>query len=79
MGVACSAGMDELMAAKTLYVRDEDVPLWVRVTEAAEAEGVSASEYVTGMLRERFGEPEERCVACGAESRHWVPEHREAT
>jgi hypothetical protein len=32
----------------------EDVPLWVRVTEAAEAEGVSASEYVTGMLHERI-------------------------
>lgn len=36
---------------KTLYVRDEDAPIWEEAAKAAAAEGASLSEFVTAAVR----------------------------
>lgn len=42
------------MAAKTLYVRDEDASTWEEAAKAASSEGVSMSEFVITAIRERL-------------------------
>jgi hypothetical protein len=37
---------------KTLYIRDEDVPIWERAEQSAAAAGRSVSQFVTASLRQ---------------------------
>jgi hypothetical protein len=40
-----------MLPNKTLYIRDEDLPVWTRAEEIARAKGVSLSQHVTRSLQ----------------------------
>ncbi|MFL1431152.1 MULTISPECIES: hypothetical protein [unclassified Nocardiopsis] len=51
------------MPNKTLYIRDEDLPIWERADKASKAAGVSTSQVVADALRNYLPNPKDIQVA----------------